>query len=108
MRHRIGTSLATVVLLAAPSVARASEGNGAESVSWVIGVVTLLAPVVLLLIALGLARVAAGSAMADNISYVVAACVCLAGSVLASWSVRSASCCSVCTSTAFDLRCGAS
>lgn len=88
MRHRIGTSLATVVLLAAPSVACASDGGAAESATWTIGVVTLLASVVLLLIAIGLARVAAGSAMADNISYVVAACVCLTGSVLASWSVR--------------------
>ena len=88
MHHRIGTRFATVALLAAPSVAFASEGNGAESVAWGIGVITLLASVVLLLIALGLARVAAGSAMADNISYVVGACACLAGSVLASWSVR--------------------
>jgi nitrate reductase gamma subunit len=88
MRHRIGVPLATAVLLAAPSMARASDGAGAEPVTVTIGVITLLASIVLLLISLGLARVAAGSAMADNISYVVAACVCLAGSVLAGWSIR--------------------
>jgi hypothetical protein len=88
MRYRTGTSLATVLLLATPTVACASDGAAGEGATLTIGVVTLLASVVLLLIALGLARVAAGSAMADNISYVVAACVCLTGSVLASWSVR--------------------
>jgi hypothetical protein len=52
------------------------------------GVLTLVAAIVLLVIALGLARVAEGSTMADNISYVVAACMCLAGSVLANWGTR--------------------
>lgn len=50
MRHRIGTSLATIVLLAAPSVANAADGSGAETVTWIIGVVTLMAAVVLLMV----------------------------------------------------------
>jgi hypothetical protein len=39
--------------------------------------ITLLAAGALLLVALGLARVARGSAVAENITFVVAACACL-------------------------------
>ncbi len=71
-----------------PSPAHAAGSASAEPVAWGIGVLTLAAAVVLLVIALGLARVADGSAMAENISYVVVACICLAGSVLAAWAAR--------------------
>jgi nitrate reductase gamma subunit len=88
MTRRTGTLLVTIACLAIPSFAFAAESPENEPVMWAIGVVTLLAAVVLLMIALGLARVARGSAMADNISYVVLACICLAGSVLATWVAR--------------------
>jgi len=86
--RRVFASAFMVGCLAAPALARAAEPTGGEPVMWGIGVVTLAAAVVLLVIALGLARVAEGSAMAENISYVVVACVCLAGSVLATWAAR--------------------
>jgi uncharacterized membrane protein len=54
----------------------------------VAGVSVLLSAVVLLVVALGLQRVARGSAIADNISYVVGACVCLGSAALARWVVR--------------------
>lgn len=73
----------------APATASALEpGMAGDGVQWLFGVAMLMAAVALLLISLGLARVAQGSAMADNISYVVLAAVCLAGSVLAQWAVR--------------------
>lgn len=87
MRRSTFTMLALGGFAAVPGVAYATDG-GAEVVTWGIGVATLLASIALLLIAVGLARVATGSAMADNISYVVAASVCMAGSVLAGWSGR--------------------
>jgi hypothetical protein len=88
MTYRAATPFLAVVVWAAPSIAFAADASVNEPVMWGMGLVTLVAAVVLLLIALGLARVAVGSAMADNISYVVAACVCLAASVLANWGGR--------------------
>ena len=87
MRRSILGTFMVAACSVAPSVACAADGT-TETVSWAIGVVTLLASIALLLVAMGLARVADGSAMAENISYVVAACVCLGASVLAAWSVR--------------------
>jgi hypothetical protein len=86
MRSRALIPFAVMLMVTSPAVAFASDG-ASQGIILGIGVATLLASVVLLLIALGLARVADGSAMADNISYVVGACVCLAASVLATWSV---------------------
>jgi hypothetical protein len=92
MRRPYPTALATAILVAAPSYAYAAvESPAHEPVAWVISLGSLLASVALLLVALGLARVSQGSAIADNISYVVAACVCLAGSALAEWAVQFAS-----------------
>jgi hypothetical protein len=88
MTRRAATPLLALVCWAVPSLAYAADTAENEPVMWVIGVTTLMAAVVLLAIALGLARVAEGSAMAENISYVVAACVCLSGSVLATWAAR--------------------
>lgn len=84
------SSLAILMFVAGsavPSAAYAADG-ATEAVTWAIGVVTLLASIALLLVAVGLARVADGSAMAENISYVVAGCVCLCAAVLAAWTVR--------------------
>lgn len=52
------------------------------------GVVTLVAALWLLVVALRLAKVSAGSTYAENIRYVVLGSLCLAGSVLATWSAR--------------------
>jgi hypothetical protein len=89
MRRTITAAAAATVLSAVPSSAYAAYSSPAhESVTWVISLGSLLASIALLLVALGLARVSQGSAIAENISYVVAACVCLAGSALAAWAVR--------------------
>lgn len=78
-----------VLLLALPAVARAAELDEAPAaVAFGTGLAMMIAAAVLLVIALSLARVAEGSAVAQNISYVVGACACLAGSVLLSWMVR--------------------
>ena len=72
-----------------PSTAFADEISAeSEPVSIAVGLVTLVAAVALLLIALGLARVARGSVVAENMTFVVAACACLGASVLASWTAR--------------------
>jgi hypothetical protein len=88
MLTRKGTAVLALCLMCLPAVAFAQTSPEAETAGWIIAVSTLVGAVVLLLIALGLARIAEGSAMAENISYVVAGCVCLACSVLATWIVR--------------------
>jgi hypothetical protein len=88
MTRRAATPLLAIACWNVPSLAFAADTPANEPIMWGIGLVTLLAAIVLLVIALGLARVAQGSAMAENISYVVAACVCLAASVLAMWASR--------------------
>lgn len=50
------------------------------------GALTLLAAAALLVIALMLEKAASGSILGDNISWVVAACLCLAAAVLAQWA----------------------
>jgi hypothetical protein len=88
MRRTITATMAAA-LYAVPSSAYAAYNSPAhESVVWFISLGSLVASIALLLVALGLARVSQGSAIAENISYVVAACVCLAGSALAAWAVR--------------------
>jgi nitrate reductase gamma subunit len=88
MTRRAATHLLAIACWTVPSLAFASDPAVASPVLGGMGVLTLVSAVALLVIALGLARVAEGSTMADNISYVVAACVCLAGSVLANWATR--------------------
>jgi hypothetical protein len=88
MMRRAATYLLATACWSVPSVAFASDPAATSPVLGGMGVLTLMAAIVLLVIALGLARVAEGSTMADNISYVVGACVCLAGSVLANWATR--------------------
>lgn len=82
-------SLMAVSLSIVPSVAFAADPTDtAGAMSVPAGFVMLVAAAVLLIVALSLARVADGSAVAENISYVVAACACLGASVLASWASR--------------------
>lgn len=77
-------------LTMAPSLAYAGEAAFPSTVSDYIGLgtgaLTLVTAAVLLAIALLLERAASGSVLADNISWVVAACLCLAASVLAQWT----------------------
>jgi hypothetical protein len=87
MRRSYLIALAPAALAAAPSYAYAAADSAvSEPFGWIISLIALIASIVLLLSALGLARVSQGSAIAENISYVIAACVCLAGSVLAGWA----------------------
>jgi hypothetical protein len=88
MRRATLIMAAGATALLAPSAAYAQDAAGAVSVNDVVGAALLVATVVLLLLAMGLERVARGSAIADNISYVVVACVCLGASSLAAWSDR--------------------
>lgn len=88
MLRRTGVAFLALAFWCVPSLALAQMSPEAQTADWIIGVSTLLGAIVLLLIALGLARVTEGSAMADNISYVVAGCVCLACSELATWIAR--------------------
>jgi len=76
-----------VACWAIPSFAFAQNDDNA-AVGWVVGALTLVAAMGLLVLALGLSRVAVGSVMAENISYVVTACACLGASVLAEWAQR--------------------
>jgi hypothetical protein len=90
MRRLLATASLAAVLMTGPAVAYAQTAELAarEGVDIGAGVVTLVAASWLLVVALRLAKVAAGSAYADNIRYVVLGSLCLAGSVLASWSTH--------------------
>lgn len=90
MRRRLATVCLATALMSGPAVAYAQTAELAsrESVDIAAGIVTLLAALWLLVVALRLAKVSAGSTYADNIRYVVLGSLCLAGSVLASWSTH--------------------
>jgi hypothetical protein len=90
MRRLLAYASLTAVFVSGPAVAYAQTAELAsrEGVDIGAGVVTLLAASWLLVVALRLAKVAAGSTYADNIRYVVLGSLCLAGSVLASWSTH--------------------
>ncbi len=87
MSRRLTVALMAAAAWAVPSVALAQGGNDLTA-GWMVGALTLVAAIVLLVVALGLHRVARGSAMAENISYVVAACACLGAAVLSGWAAR--------------------
>jgi hypothetical protein len=77
-------------LTAVPSLANASDGAFPSAPTDYIvlgtGVLTLIAAVFLLVISLMLQKASSGSVLADNISWIVAACLCLAASILARWA----------------------
>jgi hypothetical protein len=78
----------SLALFAVPSVAAAQESGGflsAPPVSMIVSLVGLGVAVILLLEAMAVRRVARGGAIAEKISYVVLAVVCLAASALAQW-----------------------
>lgn len=92
-RALVVTTFAGVSLGLVPSVALAAEaGSFAPDTGDVLalgaGALTLVASVVLLVVALLLERVSRGSAMGENISFVLLACICLAASVLARWTAH--------------------
>jgi hypothetical protein len=70
--------------LAAPAV----SGPVSPALSWTLGIVGLAVATVLLVYVFALAKVAEGSAIAENITFVAAAVVCIAGAVVASWAAR--------------------
>jgi hypothetical protein len=78
---------AAAILAVVPSPALADNGVP-QALEIGAGVAALLLAVVLLVVVLQLQRVAKGGAIAGNVSYVVAAAVCLAASVLAGWVSR--------------------
>ena len=88
MRRAPAVVLLCALAWAAPVRAFAAGAADAEAVSEMVGVAALAAAAVLLVSTVGLQRVARGSAIADNISYVVGACVCLGASVLVRWVAR--------------------
>lgn len=73
--------------LTAPSVALAAEGGiGSPPLRIGVSLAGLVVAVVLLVEALGVRKAALGGAIAERMSYVVLAIVCLAGSALARWT----------------------
>jgi uncharacterized membrane protein len=81
------------IVLALPSIALAGDGGVAASppFSWlhvIVSLVGLVVAVLLLLEALRLRKVGLGGAIAEKISYVILATVCLAASALAQWTAN--------------------
>jgi hypothetical protein len=77
---------AVIASLGAPSVAFAAEQTAVVSpLRIAVSLGGLIVAVVLLLEALRVRKVASGGIIADRISYVILAIVCLAGSALAQW-----------------------
>jgi len=72
-----------------PSVALAqSSAESMDPFNISIGALSLIAAIFLLIVVLGLRRVAEGSAVADNIAFVMAGTLALAASVVAAWANR--------------------
>jgi hypothetical protein len=90
MRRLLATISLAAVLASGPAVAYAQTAELAarEGVDIAAGAATLLAALWLLVVALRLAKVSAGSTYAENIRWVVLGSLCLGGSVLASWSTH--------------------
>ncbi len=79
---------ASFAALATPATAMAQESGGflsAPPVSMIVSLVGLGVAVILLLEAVAVRKAARGGAIAEKISYVVLAVVCLAASALAQW-----------------------
>jgi hypothetical protein len=80
---------ATAAYLSMPAAAFAADGNdilNTPPISLIVSLVGLGVAVVLLVEALAVRKVAAGGVIADKISYVILATVCLAASAVAQWS----------------------
>lgn len=90
MRRLLATISVAAALTSGPALAYAQTAELAarDSVDIAAGAATLLAALWLLVVALRLAKVSAGSTYAENIRWVVLGSLCLGGSVLASWSTH--------------------
>ena len=88
MQRMLAIAVAGFAQFATPTLAFA-QGAGGDSVSLLhlgTSLTGLLVAIFLLLEALAVRRVASGGAVADKISYVILAIVCLAASALAQWT----------------------
>jgi len=88
MKRAAWVALATsIAVLVAPSMAFAVDGSSATSPvpRLAVSLAGLLVAIVLLVEALNVRKVAFGGALADKISFVVLAVVCLAASAVAQW-----------------------
>jgi hypothetical protein len=83
-------TFAAVIVIAVPSVALAADRSGSENFGLHVAVslLGLVVAVVLLVQALAVRNLAKGGVVANKISYVVLAVVCLAASALAAWSTN--------------------
>jgi hypothetical protein len=92
MTARKMIALTACALLAAPAPAYATTTPGGIALpappALVVGLLGLAFAIVLLIEVAALRRVAEGSAVADNVTYVVLGTLCLAASVLAAWIPR--------------------
>lgn len=88
MRRTLAVAVAVSALCAAsPAPAFADSGaSGADPVSLGVSLVGLIVAAVLLIETIGVRKVAMGGAIADKISYVILATVCLAASAIAQWA----------------------
>jgi hypothetical protein len=66
----------------------AADGGSLAALQWGAEIASLASAAVLLAYVFAMAKVADGSAMAENINLVAAAAICLAASVLATWGAR--------------------
>jgi hypothetical protein len=88
MLLRRSLAVACAAVLATPAYAFAVELDRPDTFSLFTGALSLVVAVVLLVLVLQLRKVADGSAMAENVSYVVAATLCFAAAVLVNWVDR--------------------
>lgn len=92
MSRVVTYTLATVATsLVAPSVAAAAPvatSEGPSSVRIAVSLLGLIVAIALLVEALGVRKVALGGVIAEKMSYVVLAIICLAASALAQWALN--------------------
>ena len=81
-------ALSSVASLMVPSPAFAANATVPRILDLGVGVVALVLAAVLLLDVLALRRVASGAAIAEHVTHVMAAVVCLAAAVILRWLVR--------------------
>jgi len=89
MSRKTVFTCSTLLALAVPSTAVAQEAGGflsAPPVSLIASLIGLGVALVLLLEAVAVRKAAQGGAIAEKITYVVLAVVCLAGSAVAQWA----------------------
>jgi hypothetical protein len=81
-------SVAALFVLAVPTPALAASDEVPSVLAMGVGIVALLLAALLLVIVVGLRRVAEGAAIAQNVTYVVLGVLCLVAAILAGWVVR--------------------